>query len=335
MIDIHKDTKVYIICPAYVKTGGPELLHQLANKLDKMGIDVTMAYYGTKEENKNYRNKNFDIYIDKAIRLEDIEDNENNLLIIPEVRLWFLKKFKKSRKCVWWLSVDGIYTNLGISNCIKTYRIKRTIKMILKNEISYSLNVIKKADYHLCQSKYAMEFLKEHNVKECEYLSDYLNKSYIENSKRQEEKENNVVYNPKKGIEFTKKLIERSPDTNWVPIINMTNEEVLNLLLKSKVYIDFGNHPGKDRIPREAAMCGCCIITGKRGSAKFYEDVPIKDDFKFEDKEENIDNILEKIKTCLENYEEQNSYFEDYRKEIIGEEEKFEKDIKKIFEIQT
>ncbi len=335
MIDIYKDTKVYIVCPAYVKTGGPELLHQLANKLDKMGIDVTMAYYGTKEEDKKYRNASFDIYIDKSMKLEDIEDNEKNLMIIPEVRLWLLKKYKKIRKCIWWLSVDGIYTNLGISNCIKTYRLKRTIKMILKNKIAYSLNIIKKADYHLCQSQYAIEFLKENGIKDYEYLSDYLNKKYIENSNKIPEKEDNVLYNPKKGFEFTKKLISKMPNINWVPIINMSNEEVLDLLLRSKVYIDFGNHPGKDRIPREAAMCGCCVITGKRGSAKYHEDVPIKDDFKFDDKEENIDKILEKIKLCLENYEEQNSYFDDYRKEIIGEEEEFEEDIKKIFKIQT
>ena len=115
----------------------------------------------------------------------------------------------------------------------------------------------------------------------------------------------------------------------------MTNEEVLNLLLKSKVYIDFGTHPGKDRIPREAAMCGCCVITGKRGSAKYYEDVPLRDDFKFDDKEENIDKIIDKINLCLENYEEQNKNFDEYRKGIIGEEEKFEEDIKKIFKIQT
>ena len=64
MINIYQDTKVYIACPAYAKTGGPELLHQLANKLNNMGIDATMAYYGTTAKNKNYRNPNFDIYTD-------------------------------------------------------------------------------------------------------------------------------------------------------------------------------------------------------------------------------------------------------------------------------
>jgi len=33
-----------------------------------------------------------------------------------------------------------------------------------------------------------------------------------------------------------------------------------------QVYIDFGHHPGQDRLPREAVQCGCVVITGKRGS---------------------------------------------------------------------
>ena len=51
----------------------------------------------------------------------------------------------------------------------------------------------------------------------------------------------------------------------------MTPEQVVDLMSESKVYIDFGNHPGKDRIPREAVINGCCVITGVRGSARFKE----------------------------------------------------------------
>lgn len=58
-------------------------------------------------------------------------------------------------------------------------------------------------------------------------------------------------------------------DLRWVPLIGMTTEEMRSCMSKSKVYIDFGNHPGKDRIPREAAISGCIVITGKRGAAAF------------------------------------------------------------------
>jgi hypothetical protein len=111
----------------------------------------------------------------------------------------------------------------------------------------------------------------------------------------------------------------------------MTKEEIIKTLQRAKVYIDFGNHPGKDRIPREAAILGCCVITGKRGSAAFFEDVPIPDEYKFEDKEENIPKIIEKIKDCFRNFEERYKDFEYCREVIRNEPQKFVEDIKKIF----
>ncbi len=38
---------------------------------------------------------------------------------------------------------------------------------------------------------------------------------------------------------------------------------------KAKLYIDFGYHPGKERMPREACLLDCCLIIGKDGSAKY------------------------------------------------------------------
>ena len=42
-------------------------------------------------------------------------------------------------------------------------------------------------------------------------------------------------------------------------------------------------HPGKDRMPREAALLGCCILTSTLGSADFFDDVPIMSEYKFEE----------------------------------------------------
>ena len=210
--------------------------------------------------------------------------------------------------------------------------IKAAIKLFLENRLIYNFKYIKKINYHLCQSKYAIEFLKKHNINNYIYLSDYLNDTYLEIKQKDINKEYIVLYNPKKGFKFTKKIIERSPKINWIAIENMTTQQVRQLLLKSKVYIDFGNHPGKDRFPREAAICDCCIITGKRGAAKYYQDVAIQDEFKFEDKEININKILEKIELCLNDYDNQSKKFNNYRSIIMMEKEKFIKDIEEIFE---
>ncbi|KAL3809235.1 hypothetical protein ACHAXA_005283 [Cyclostephanos tholiformis] len=46
-------------------------------------------------------------------------------------------------------------------------------------------------------------------------------------------------------------------------------------------YIDFGPHPGMDRLPREAALAGCIVITNREGAAAHDEDVPLPQEFKF------------------------------------------------------
>ena len=55
----------------------------------------------------------------------------------------------------------------------------------------------------------------------------------------------------------------------------MSRAEVRKALCTVKVYADFGSHPGRDRMPREAALCGACVLTNRRGSANFAEDVPL------------------------------------------------------------
>jgi len=192
---------------------------------------------------------------------------------------------------------------------------------------------VKKSDYHFVQSFYALNFIKNRGIVQDKiyYLSDYLNKSFLETQTDLSKKENIVTYNPKKGFSFTKKIIYSAKDIKFVPLSNMSRGELIKTLQRAKVYIDLGNHPGKDRIPREAAILGCCVITGKRGSAAFFEDVPIPDEYKFEDREVNIPKIIEKIEDCFENFEERNKDFDYYREVIKNEPQKFLEDLKKIF----
>jgi hypothetical protein len=98
-----------------------------------------------------------------------------------------------------------------------------------------------------------------------------------------------VVYNPAKGIHYTNEIIRRAGQTlQIVPIgkglngqVRMTDHEVTNLLHRAKVYIDFGPHPGMDRLPREAALAGCIVITNRDGAAGYDIDVPLPSEFKF------------------------------------------------------
>lgn len=312
--------KIYIACPAQAKTGGPELLHQLCHKLNNFGYKAFMYYYG--EGIDNPINDAYKFYGNPYVT--NVMDDNNNIVIVPEVNINLLKKFKLAKRIIWWLSVD----NYLASKKGKKAKIKSLFGLL-------DLDFREQDIIHLAQSHYAIDFLIKNNLNKesIYYLSDYLNKTFIENCKNEHEnsKKNNILYNPKKGFEFTKLLINKNQNLNWIPLENLTSIEMSNLMKESKVYIDFGNHPGKDRIPREAAISGACIVTGKKGSAKYFEDVTIPQEFKFDDDISSLENIISKIEYILLNYENEYNKFSEYREKILNEENKFEDDIKEVF----
>jgi hypothetical protein len=111
----------------------------------------------------------------------------------------------------------------------------------------------------------------------------------------------------------------------------MTIDEVKELLSVAKIYIDFGCHPGKDRIPREAAMLGCCVVTGLEGSARFNEDLPIPIEYKFVRDASEVPNIVAKLRFILANYESCKLNFTQYQEFIMHEQYLFVESVSKLF----
>ncbi len=314
---------IYVACLAHRHTGGLTLAHQLCYELVKQGFSAKMFYYygygQTKSNpvNENYKKYNLE-YVTK------FEDSDDCILVVPETNVNLLRKVKKAKKIIWWMSVD---------NYFKTLKSKR---YLLEDFWGLRRYNIKNNDIiHFAQSYYAIDFLKKQgiNVSNIKYLSDYLDSEFLNESKvyYSKAKENIVLYNPKKGWDFTSELIRQSPEIQWFPLENLTPSQMKEKLGTSKVYIDFGNHPGKDRIPREAAIMGCCVITGKRGSARFHEDVKISQEYKFDDKFENISIIKNCILECFNNYELKQKDFDAYVQMIINEQKKFQDDVSLIF----
>lgn len=331
MLTCSKKNKIYVICPANVKTGGTELLHQLVNTLNSLELIAYMVYIGKNKKIKIETPKEFEKYIVNYITLEEIEDKTDNIVVLPEFYVNLSVKIKNCKVIVWWLSVDNYLLHYNLKTVFNKRSWKGIAEYFIHRNWRFEIGTIsKKVKYNLAQSFYAIDFLKTYKFKNIEYLSDYINEEYF-NISLERERENIVLYNPKKGFEFTEKIIKKSKDIKWLPLINMSNQEVKDTLLKGKVYVDFGNHPGKDRFPREAAICGCCIITGKRGAANFYEDIPIPEKYKFSDDEDNIDDILYIIHNCLVNYEKCIGEYESYRNMIKNEPQKFVNDVCRIF----
>ncbi|WP_058953380.1 glycosyltransferase [Clostridium tyrobutyricum] len=320
MIKINKNSSIYVLCPASYATGGTELLHQFVDLLIELKFNAKIYYLPN--DIKNPTPERFKKY--KINSTHNIDDNKSNIIIIPEVSTQFVNKFKYIRKIIWWLSVDNYYVSQS--------GIRKKIKKFLGLYKPYNFNDF--SVYHLVQSYYAYDFLKSKQIRNIEFLSDYVNADYINNDISYLAKDRNDIcfYNPKKGYEFTKLIIDKSKDNiKWIALENMNVNEIKELLRRGKVYIDFGNHPGKDRFPREAAISGCCVITGKRGAAKFYQDIPINDKYKFYDDVNNVDKIVNTIEICLNNYDNEIKNFQDYRNMIVNEKDKFKKDLLSIF----
>ncbi len=314
--------KIYVLCPAGVKSGGPELLHQLVFHLTRLGADAYIVYISESDtERIKQCHPDFIKYVSgRVCKQENIEFSTGNAMVIPEAWPVFLKYAGNTEKIFWWLSVD---------NFINVYGKDDPMLPEYEKEVTYL------ADYMLYQSEYARRYALSIGADEgrLRHLGDYLNREYIDNSKEflRLPKEKIVAYNPKKGKDFTEALINEGKDIVWVPIEKMTTRQVRELLCRAMVYIDFGEHPGKDRIPREAAMCGCCIITGRKGAAAFNEDVDIPERYRLDEKCVSIQEILELIRELLDDYRIRISDYGTYRDRILNEYNEFIRDLKEIF----
>ena len=333
---------IYVLCPPNIKTGGTELAHQLVYELNSNGMMAEIAY--SKSSCDSYLHPAFSIYVKTYSVIDDVVDANDNTVVIPEGMTRYAALFKQAKVFVWWMSVDNYFYPQKLSTVFRNSGFKPVLKEILRRLIRYDYKnskslPIKQMSFvqkHLVQSAYAFDFLVKNGVPKDKitFLSDYINDEYIElaNHVDPSRKENIVLYNPKKGIRFTKKIISHNSAISFVPIINMTNSDVMDAMMKAKVYIDFGNHPGKDRIPREAALLLCCVITGKRGSANFFEDVPIAPEFKFEETGKNIKRIGEEIAKIFNEYELYLDKYANYRLMIKAEKKAFKEQVRFIFQ---
>lgn len=328
-------TDVYVLTAPFYKTGGTELCHQLVYTINVLGGNAKILY--RLAEDGKYLNPAFQKYVDcYDIVDEKIFNDYEGIIVIPEVDTLLIPKFKKAKVYLWWMSVDNYFRYQNLKYVYEEKKLLRTVKYFLT---SYQfkrkylpLKDMSNVTLHLAQSEYAVDFLYEHGFDNVKYLSDFINEDYVAKSSKMmnTKKENIVLYNPSKGLLYTKKIMKYNPNIKFIPLQNMSNEKMMDCMSRAKVYIDFGAHPGKDRMPREAALMGCCIITGKRGSAAF-KDVDIPEKYKFEDKNTSLKKISATIEKIFNDYDNTIEEYDFYRKKIVGEKQVFYDNVKEVF----
>lgn len=338
-------SKCYIICPHNIVSGGPETLHTFVGTINNLGYEGYIVYVNKQlTPIKEYSNYNIKI-------ANKIEDNENNILFVPEVLTDYLFKYKKIKKVIIFLSVK-FYENSRLEtikeNYKKKYRLSFLPNSILKiflkiksaNFNSKKINFKNNEFFYTVNGEINRQYLIQLGVKSDKiyHLCGPLNVEFFKNVNF-DSKENIVAYNPKKGYEYTQQLIsafeKKYNNVKFVKIENMSPSEVHDLLVRAKLYIDFGYHPGPERIPREAVISRCNIITSNLGSASNEIDMPIPKEYKFACTVENITQIIDLMYDMVNNYSLYIEKFTVFRNKILKQPVEMIEDTKRILsEIQ-
>ena len=196
----------------------------------------------------------------------------------------------------------------------------------------YNVLKVDNIKLNLSQCEYITTTLKSKKIKS-EYFSGYLKDDFIKNEKKTliKKKKNIVCYNKRKSLPFMDLIIKKNPSIRFIPLEGFSTKEVIEILKLSKLYIDFGYHPGQDHLPREAAVLKNCIITNREGSAGLFNDVPINNEFKFTEINSNFINLRYKIDIIFNNFPKELKKFSFYNRYLFNQKKVFSKQISKIF----
>lgn len=300
----------FIVCCPKAETGGPECLHQLVHELRNLGHDAFIAYYPF---GQTFKPPN--AYSCYDAPQAELVDSQTTLVVVPEVATWIIRRLRKAQTSVNWLSVDFYYERLRVS-ALRDLA-KRYASLLTSRASLWEL----RNSAHFAQSHYALSFLRSKGLN-ARLLGDYVGPQHLETKGGlpYQKRTNTIIYNPQKGMKYTNKLIAACPEFTFIPLQNLDRSQVIELLVRSKLYIDFGHHPGKDRAPREAAIHGCCVITGCRGSAGFSRDVPIPEFYKLDECRPNFAERFRIVAgAILADTESHTKEFETYRQIIRDE----------------
>lgn len=302
---------LYLIhAPGNAVAGGCESLHQLGDAINRLGENAAMCYYP--HDMSFSVPKKFSKYDIKSVKFQD---SDNIIHVFPEIYTKLSQKVNKGTKCIFWLSIDNYYFKKDHLSPLERYKKYYGSLLTARLPIFRMKNMI-----HLMQSEYAALHFKNRNFNQF-YIGDYVYFDEVYNDLFT--RENKILYNPAKGLHISKNLIENNPDLEFLPLKGYGEEELKYIMRSSKIYIDFGNHPGRDRLPREFVLDGGVLISGLRGSAKNDKDISLPKRYKLDENKKSFSsNMSDLLRDILKNFQHAQNDMHDYRKIIINDKEK-------------
>ncbi|MDC8773252.1 hypothetical protein [Roseateles albus] len=290
--------QIIILIPHGVQTGGPEALHQLSDSLLRQGHDARVWYVlpsDLPELDGLLRNNGLGEGIALGIqprpntvadyakyrtRLADqIVMGPDTCVVLAETYVHWLRYFHTCKPMVWWLSVDNAFEFLSVQKVnLNSLRSERVL--------------------HGYQSGYAHQVIQALGFKRTVPLSDYTPGTA------------EPLPMPKTGIALNANhkvlydvgsiaaQLEARCQTKVHLIRAMSRAQVYEALNSSKLFIDLGTFPGKDRLAREALLRNCCVFALDVGAARDYK-LPEECYFK----PDQVDPVLAGAQQLMQQYE--------------------------------
>lgn len=345
---------MYCVCPPRVQTGGPEAMHQLCHALNtnpSFEGKAKMLYLredgrvGVRHAKGVQRLPVYERYDAPAAEglpgeFDVGDDGDSGKADKASIEKKGVGEMPYSSDLVIW---PECWTNLIDCEGISSSSQKTNGNLSHQTAIwwlSVDNNNGKYKDWdrddilHLYQSEYAKRHLQKNGAKHIVAMTEYIPDRNAEAADASRDLQ--VLYNPLKGIHYTDEIQRRSARgkdaIKFTPIgggsdgrQRISPEEVVQMLRRARIYIDFGPHPGMDRLPREAALAGCVVITNAEGAAQYDEDVPIPADYKI--RKFDVDRIHRLLRSCL-NDESKVNDFDPYREWIGGQRKRMDECVK-------
>ena len=318
--------RIFVVCPGGICTGGPEVLHQLVHELRGFGADAHISYFP------------FDRHFETLAAYSDYDvspaiphDECENLVVVPEVLATLSGHYTRAATAIWWLSVDNFFSTAGRRPTLGAHVRALMYRIGLRDTPAHQPRLARiRNKIHFAQSAYAMSFLQMQRMSG-RRLGDYLHPVFS-NQTGNDARGKTILYNKAKPSKALDGLLRDFPDLDWLPIAGMGRDDVRAACRRAMLYVDFGAHPGRDRLPREAAISGACVITGRRGAAANDEDVAIPDAFKLDEGGTKFAAAFrERVAFMMSDFASAQDQFKTYRATIADDRRRFQTNIQDAF----
>ena len=244
--------RVTFLCPA-MTTGGPEAIHQVAQLLSEEGLPADIAYYGA----------GGDLASDRwtpAGHAPAVQPCPHRLRPLPAavvcrqalLRRHHLSCCRRSSPC---RPRPSPARASPCGGCRSTTRDRRARRPRGAAAVLPTATV-----RHFHQSAYAADFLRSSGVPESTLLGDFTDARFTAVVPSAPARTPPSPTTRPRGRTSPRRSSRRRPAVTAAPIQGMTKDQIVDRLRSTRVYVDFGNLPGKDRLPREAAASGAVVF---------------------------------------------------------------------------